>query len=446
MSQIEASSMRAVEFENAQLHQRFERPERLRQILLGMACFFLCWHILRSSALNFSLSDFLFLICFVMLLARNRLNLMAMQSMTAPWFIALSMMLGGLFIGSIFNGDPLRWINVASQYLFGFLFLPMILMSEDREWIRRCLLYFVYGVVIAQLIALITAEYLPYEVTSALVGPGFVAGNGRIGGMVSDANLNGGVVAFSIVALLSVFHHGLIRPFFALCLGGILVWAVLASASFTAFSATAIAVTIYFLFSSPARFLKIGVPLALLFVAYVAAGLPLPEAFTERVLGAVLTGDITQAGTFTHRSALIADAWEMSKDTLFVGLGVDEFRKASTYGMPVHQLWLLMLTEGGLLSLTGLTAIFAILGTMGLKAMGTHREDGATLLAMLAILTIFSTSIPHMYNRLWIAPVMLAFAAAFATARAPHPTEDDEIEQEFEAEDWSDLPMRERHV
>lgn len=427
----------AFELDRFLLNRSFERPERLRQMLLGMACFFLCWHILRSQSLNFSLSDSLFLVCFLILIVRSRLNLMAMHAMTAPWLISLSLMLGGLLIGSIFNGDPLRWLNVASQYLFGFLLLPMILMSEDRDWLRRCMLYFVYGVVLAQLIALIAGEYLPYELTSEMISPRFVTGNGRIGGLVSDANLNGGVVAFAIIALLNAYHYGLVRPLFALILGGILFWSILASASFTAFSATAIALSIYFLLSNPIRFLKFGLPLALLFAAYVAFGMPLPAAFTERVLGAVLSGDLNQAGTFTHRSALIADAWAMSKDTLFVGLGVDEFRKASSYGMPVHQLWLLMLNEGGVWSLAGLAAMFMVLGAMGARAFTTHREDGATVLAMLAILAIFSTSIPHMYNRLWIAPLMLALAAAFARSHATYgPAEDEAADHTDETTEW----------
>lgn len=123
---------------------------------------------------------------------------------------------------------------------------------------------------------------------------------------------------------------------------------------------------------------------------------------------------MSQAGTFTHRSQLIAEAWEMSKDTLFIGLGVDRFRVVSIHGMPVHQFWMLLLTEGGLISFTGLVLMFGVLGMMGLRAIQSHREDGAMVLAILAILFIFSTSIPHMYNRLWITPLMLALATTFA--------------------------------
>jgi hypothetical protein len=391
-----------------------ERIERFRQLCLGAACFLLSWHVLRVGDFNFTASDFLFLVCFGLFLVRNRLNMMALNVMTAHWCAALAMMLGGLLIGSVFNGDPLRWANIASQYIFGFLLLPMVLMSEDRMWIRKCLLYFVLGVAASQIVALSMANFFSFEQSKELLGPSVVAGNGRIGGLVSDANLNGAVIAFSIIALFNAHHHGLIRNFFAICVGAVLLWALLSTASFTAFASTGIATCIYFVSSNLGRFMKVGIPLIVCAVAYIAFGLPLPEAFSERVLGAVLTGDLSQAGTFTHRSALIAEAWEMSKDTLFVGLGVDRFRVESIHGMPVHQFWMLLLTEGGIISFTGLVLMFGILGMMGIRAFNMHREDGAMALAILVILLIFSTSIPHMYNRLWITPMMLALAASFA--------------------------------
>jgi hypothetical protein len=413
-----------------------ERIERFRQLCLGAACFLLSWHILRVGDFNFTASDFLFLVCFGLFLVRHSLNMMALNVMTAHWCAALAMMLGGLLIGSVFNGDPLRWANIASQYIFGFLLLPMVLMSEDRMWIRKCLLYFVLGVAASQIVALSMASFFSFEQSKEMLGPSVVAGNGRIGGLVSDANLNGAVIAFSIIALFNAHHHGLIRNFFAICVGAVLLWALLSTASFTAFASTGIATCIYFVSSNLGRFMKVGIPLMVCAVAYIALGLPLPEAFSERVLGAVLTGDLAQAGTFTHRSALIAEAWEMSKDTLFVGLGVDRFRVESIHGMPVHQFWMLLLTEGGIISFTGLVLMFGILGMMGIRAFNMHREDGAMALAILVILLIFSTSIPHMYNRLWITPMMLALAASFARNVQIYFTPDtfDEYDDVFEVD------------
>lgn len=405
-----------------------DRPERIRQWLIAAGCFFLSWQIVRLRMINISASDMLFLLAFLILLVRNRLNLLAMESLTALWALALSAMLGGLLIGSVFNGVPLRFANIGAQYLLGFLIIPMVLMSEDRLWLRKCLLAFVLGVTLSQLIALGAANLLTHSEAKAIFGPTVSTGNGRIGGLVADANLNGAIIGMALIALFNARHHRLVAIVPTLVIVGILLWALLATASFTAFAAAAIATIVYFLFADFGRFLRVGVPMLLAFAAYVLSGFPLPEAFSERVLGALLSGDIAQAGTFTHRAELIAEAWEMSKDTLFVGLGVDRFRVESAYGAPVHNFWLLLLTEGGLLAVTGLAALALVLLVMGFRGLTISRDDGAMILAIFWIFLIFTTAIPHMYNRLWIVPLVLAIAATFARdhAIAPHPLAQDD--------------------
>lgn len=420
-----------------------ERPERLVRIMLAVASFFMSWHSLRIGEINFTLSDSLIALSFLIIAFRGKLNLQAMSSMTAAWGIALAMMLGGLLLGSIVNGDPLRWANVASQYLFGYLLLPLVLMSEEKELIRRYLVYFVIGVALSQAIAIAASLTLSYSQSAALFGPSFIIGNGRIGGMVSDANLNGAVVGFALISLVHAVAHNEVRRSFAALLGVVLLWGLLGSASFTAFSAAVISLAIYLAIANIRALLKFGVPLFLAGAAYIAFDLPLPQAFSERVLGAVTTGDLSAAGTYTHRAALVKEAWEMSGGNLIIGLGVDQYRVESSYGLPVHQLPLLILNEGGLLSLAGLLGLFLILGLLAMKAMQFDRQDGALIAGLLAILLIFSTSVPHMYNRVYIAAIMLALAAIFARSRwiwVEHEADDD-VSQMF-AGDRPDLNKR----
>ena len=357
--------------------------------------------------------------------------------MTAMWCIALAMMLGGLLVGSIVNGDPLRWANIASQYLFGFLLLPMIFMSEEKELMKRYLVYFVYGVFLVQAAAITASYTMTYSQISGIFGPSFVAGNGRIGGMVGDANLNGAVIGFALVILADAMSNRLVRVLFGVPIGLVLLWALLATASFTAFASAMIALAVYMAISNVRALFKFGVPFFLFVVAYIAFEGPLPGAFSERVLGAVLTGDLNEAGTYTHRAALVKEAWEMSGRTLFIGLGVDQYRVESAYGLPVHQFPMILLTEGGLASLAGLLGIFMILGLLALKSMQYNRHDAAMMLGLLVILLIFSTSIPHMYNRVWIAPMMLAVAANFARAgRVWIAAEDDENPDYIDEEEF----------
>lgn len=210
-----------------------ERPERLVKIFLGLGCFLLSWHSLRIGTVNFTLSDFLLFVAFLIIVARGRLNLHAMGSMTAMWCIALAMMLGGLLIGSIVNADPLRWANIGSQYLFGYLLIPMIFMSQEKELMKRYLVYFVVGVALAQAIAITVSYTMSYGQSSAIFGPSFVAGNGRIGGMLSDANLNGAVIGFALVILADAMSNRLIRLPFGVIVGLVLLWGLL-SMQFTA--------------------------------------------------------------------------------------------------------------------------------------------------------------------------------------------------------------------
>src|SRR3546814_1492658 len=78
----------------------------------------------------------------------------------------------------------------------------------------------------------------------------------------------------------------------------------------------------------------------------VAAGYQLPEVFQGRVGGAIESGDMSQAGTYTGRMDLIREAWGIVEDTMIVGLGVDQYRTISFADTPVHNMYLLLWAEG----------------------------------------------------------------------------------------------------
>ena len=108
---------------------------------------------------------------------------------------------------------------------------------------------------------------------------------------------------------------------------------------------------------------------------------------------------------------LIAEAWRLSEQTMFLGFGADRYREVSEFGAPVHQFLLLILTEGGAVALAGLLIMLAILWIIALKSLKLDREGGATAVAVLVVFCIFTTAVPHMYTRLWIGPVLMALAA-----------------------------------
>lgn len=389
----------------------------LVRALLAFAAFFLSWRVLRLSAANVTASDMALLACAFILVLRGRLNPLPFGDLTIPWIIGLSLMLGGLLIGTLVNGNPVRWAIIGSQYFFAFALIPMVFMSEDRSWLRRCAVLYVVGVAISQVIGVTAANFLTFGDAGILSDPGFVTPTGRVGSMSGEPNPNGAICAFAFPLLVNAVQRRDMSWKLALPCGIAIVWGLLSTGSFTGFAASAIAVAIVLGMSGISTLARVGVPLVLLATAYVSLGGPVPEIFGERVVQALMTGDPAKAGTYPGRSALVVEAWDLAEGNMLIGLGADGYRHASVFGIPAHVLHLIVLNEGGMIAFLGLEMMLAIMVVMAFSIYRENRVDGAMCLAAVAVFLIFTMSIPHMYTRIWIAPVFLAFACALARER-----------------------------
>lgn len=392
---------------------------RLARYALYAAVFFSSWTLLRPGSANLTLSDFALGAAFLVFFARGRLRPLPFGWLTPFWLIGLIIMLGGLLFSTLINGDVTRWIIVAGQYLFAFLLIPMVLMGQDVLFTRRLPLIYIAGTAVSQTIGIASSYIWTYAQTAAVFGDGFVTGNGRIGAMTGEPNPNAAVIAISLAMLIYCIRTRRIPIFLAIICAVPLVWGLLASGSFTGFSSAVVAVSIMMAISGIRLFLKVGFVAAVAGAIFFASGAPLPTVFEERVAGALSTGNINQAGTFTGRAALIRDAWENAEDTILVGVGVDRFREVSQYGAPVHELHLLIWNEGGLVAFLGLLILISALIVFALSAVSRNREEGSMILAVVAVFMIYTFSIPHMYSRQWIMPVMLALSTFYAMHAKP---------------------------
>jgi hypothetical protein len=396
-----------------------DRLTLILALLLGFGSFFMSWHIVRIGAINLTLSDVAFAGCLVLLAVRGRLNPMPLGEFTHVWILGLTLLLGGMLLGSMIHGDPVRWLVVAGQYLFAYLLLPMVLMSQDRAMLRRYLLYYALGVAASQTIAITASFFFTFRDTSDLLGWDFITGLGRIGAFSGNANWNAACIGFALPILLNAYQHSRIGAKAALLCAVPLIWGLFATASVTGLAATSLAMLLYFGAGTPAMLLRFGLPLALLGGIYVGTGMPLPAAFEQRVGSALSTGNLNEAGTFEGRSALAKEAWKAADRTILVGLGADGFRRASVHGMPVHVLPLLILTEGGIWSALGLAVMIATLAAATLRMLGGDRSDAAMAIAILTVFVVFMFAMPHMYARLWIGPLILALGLGLTSASSP---------------------------
>lgn len=385
----------------------------IAQTLLTVAVFFSGYHELRLSFINLTLADICFLAALVAFLSHGMINTVPFGLLTPLWIAALALMLGGLFFSSLLYGDLSRWIVIALQYLVAFFFIPIVLTAHSRATVQRLTLTFVMGVTLMEAIGVLVSLFFTHTTAPFIFSGDFLTGSGRLGAFAGEANWNGMLIAGAFTMLYYCLRERLAPRWLLVVSGCILAWGLLLTASFTGFLATT-AVTAFTLLLLGGRYLIRGVIAIVVGIAiFVASGAPLPATFSKRVGGAIASGDISQAGTYNGRVELIKEAWALAENTTLAGVGADEFRNISVVQQPVHNLYLLIYTEGGLPAFMGLLGLLGLMLGMALQGIRIHRSEGVLALTVVAVFLFYTTSSPHMYARFYLIPSMLALSLLF---------------------------------
>lgn len=368
----------------------------------------------RFAEVFITASDIFFVFGAVLLLLGGGFQFRPFGTATFYWMAAFALMIFGLFVGSIVNGDPVRWLIATVQYGFSLVLLPFILMSNDKNDLKKYIMHIVLGVFAMELFASImyytySDNYYDYQ----WIAHNFVTGGWRLGAFLGQANWNGAMIAMVLPFVLYMAMEKLISPIVAVIAGGVFGLGLLLSASFTAFVSALIVLVIFLLMSGIKNALRAAAVATTALGILLASGFQLPPAFQTRVAGALESGDIDQAGTYTDRMDLIREAWSMADDRMLIGVGVDQYREISQYHAPVHNMYLLLWVEGGLMALTGwlfLMTIFAI----GIVRVYRYDPQACALGgSVFTVFMIFTMASPHMYARVWLVPLVLAGGVVF---------------------------------
>jgi O-antigen ligase len=389
---------------------------------------FMMWRF--HPAIQFTFSDGCFLIAAVFAFASGRLNLRPFGDLTPWWLMSFCLMLFALGASSLINGDPLRFAITGSQYVLAYMALPYFLFSGTEGIEIRLAKFFVGAIVAVQAVSILLF-YLHADQPGSLqwINHNFVTGGGRLGSFLASANRNAALISLTLPFMFYFTKKRLFPLWF--CVGGIaiLAFALVLTASVTGFVTSIAAVLIFAIASYGVRAWK---PLAgvvgALFLA-VAAGLPIPATFQERVLSAFAEGDISEAGTFGGRMQLIEEALEFSSNTYFLGMGADQFRVVSDQGAPVHNILLLIWTEGGTFALLGWMLAMGILTLIAFRTIKFDKTAAALTLSVTLGFFIISNASTHLYARLWVVPVLIAARLAVVAAERMQRQSDEGVEE-----------------
>lgn len=398
---------------------------RLEQLLVSAAVCLALLPSWRHPALFFTVSDLLFCASLLMILLTRGIPLAPFGMLTPYWIAGFALFIASLIGSTLINGVPMRALIVCLQYLFSFILVPLTIMGRDRESTVQLLQVFVAAAFVTNLVA-IALYYSGY--TGDFM---FVTGNGRLSGFIGGPNTNAQVIALTCPLAAYLWLSGRMPTYYAVPLLLVLTLALILTSSNNGIGMTFVSMLIFLLLLRNLRILGRALAgLAVCSVLTVVWGSYwLPETFEHRVLGAIRSGNLDEAGTFDDRVALMREALDMVDDTMVIGLGVDQYREVSRFGAPVHNTYLLLWAEGGL---PALIAWIGLLAMILLGAMFIARRQplvAATGFAVGLVFVMIGFTTGHLYARYSVVPLHLATALVLASAtqaarrlpRHPHP-------------------------
>ena len=401
--------------------------DRAEYFFVMLGVLFVTFNSFRHPGLYFTVSDLFFAIAIALRLTRS-FPLAPLGAGSIFWMLGVVFLIGGLMLGSVVKGDPIRATVVIVQYCFAYVCLPLVVLARPYEQAVTLAKLGVWSVVLncsAGLVAYAIGYNAGYGRHYMLV-----SGGGRLAGLVDNPNGLAGLIVFSLPLLWMLGITRAFRPVIAIVLCvTLLVSLVLTSSNTGIFGAAVCAVVFLVGLGSIRTIVYAGIGFGAVMFAMLTWGEQfLPETFQNRVLGAIESGDISEAGTFNDRVDLMVEAWGFLPDNMVIGLGADRYREISAHHLPVHNLYLLLANEGGVIALLGLVMIMlgALIAVMLTRGAPHKSLTLATIISLVFTYTSLAMTYAHMYQRSLVLPILLALGLAIPAVsprrRQPAPT------------------------
>ncbi len=375
--------------------------------VLLLAVFMSSFASLRPQSIFLTASDMLFMVSAVLAVVTRNIFPAPFGRATNLFLIMFCVLCTAILFSTLATGSPERALIFILQYTFAYILLPYLFSSRDEMIVHRLVAAQVLGLTVGLVISL-------YFYVMGTYPSQFVSGAGRLMGFAGGPNGQAALIAITLPLLcylwLSRYWHWSLSIF---CLA-VMLYGTIATSSFNGLLANAVALVLFFVLAMDVRrFFKTVLAMVVLAGIALNSGVGfLPEKFRERVVSFFESGDIEQAGSYAVRINLIKEALDIVDDTIFLGIGADKFRERSAYAVPVHNTYLLLWTETGMI---GMIAWIILISTLVFTGIMTYRQPEQTLIGTTAIalgltFLVIAVSKTHMFGRLWTVPLFLAFA------------------------------------
>ncbi|ANU10113.1 hypothetical protein BBH88_07250 [Planococcus antarcticus DSM 14505] len=356
--------------------------------ILGLSLFFCTFYSLIIPGIYFTLSDLFFTILFTMLIIKNFSdNSILYNNNLKMSLFSLSLILGGYLVSGIFNtisiGD---YTSMSIQYIFVFAILMYVMNNFKSDTLLKLSEMILLGISFITLFSSFLKFFLPSIYTN-LINLGIFIGDARLGGFIGANGLSKTIV-LCIPLLYVLYTNNVIsrRKTFIYIL--IFIFGLIQASSFGGLISFVITAVILWLLNN--IFIKktfltniflliknavIGI-FVVSFVLFINNffKLELFNVFSERVLKTIFQENISEAGSFNIKFSLMETGLNFIQSSPIIGIGYGNFSKENVYEQNIHNLYISLWVEGGLLSFIGLLLFILYFLFISLKILMSSKN------------------------------------------------------------------------
>jgi len=397
---------------------------RVQIYTLYTVMFLIAFPSLRVGNTPISIADVLLILLFMSLLLEafsGKKVGIAAHSIVIVWLISGCLIVAGLLVSNVVHSvGNLSSFSRIAQYAFSYLLIPITLaVLFQRTPAEQALLWCVWGFFASTAIAVATAVLSP-NLYQNLVEMGFFPVEDRVGGFVGPNGL-AKTIALLTPYLLQKISTERSYPIKYIVVFLVFALGVIGAASVAGVGAFSIAVVLTLL-AFPRAILRLIVPVAILSVVFVAV--PLSASINEKVAASLERlskawemGGVVGSPSYDIRTWLVEEAKGFIQESPLIGIGAGRYEHLSLFGIQVHNTYLLLWCEGGIVALVGfltfatLPAAHAIFGRVSSILLGRKVLSAAPhaplLLIVSVIFCINAFTNTNSFSRFAVVPFLL---------------------------------------
>lgn len=405
--------------------------------LLVIGAFFIPFSSLRiTPRFNISVGDFMLilaggLIILYQFVIRRNLKFNFNNKYIFPWYLCGILILLGLMISDIISMKP-KITDVIAQYLqyaFVYFFIVWIVSNLNYRIVSRMLIWIIIGYAVSAAISTVLYLWL-FDTYMLLHNMGLFVLSVRLSPFMNPNTFSKNVALVIPILILLGKELGL-KISMRVVIVVILTIASLLTASFGGLITMAITSLLAVLYSSlttKRNRMKLTLLFIFLLLLLLSGGLdfiltnllelPFMKTFSRRVLPVLMSKNFEAAGSYSHKTWLMSEGIRLISENPIIGVGTRQFVDKIPGDITMHNSYLLLWVEGGIISFIGFAALLIYIFFISLNSFLVLRDRLS--ISMNIVITGFAISSytnNAVYDRSNLLIIILLFSLLASTIK-----------------------------